>query len=64
MFIICHAIEHPFPDSKWFFAMGVRRFPNAPFSHFKAMSNASINSSLFDCTVFKECSSSVSQSFT
>ena len=34
---------YPFPDSKWFLAMGVRRFTNTPFNYFKAMFNVSIN---------------------
>ena len=34
---------YPFPDSKWFLAMGVWRFTNASFSHFKAMSIININ---------------------
>ena len=37
IFVICHDIEYSSLDSKWFLAMGVRRFTNAPFNHFKAM---------------------------
>ena len=33
---------YPFPDSKWFLAMGVRSFTNDPFNHFKAMLNISM----------------------
>ena len=53
-----------FPNWKWFLAMGVRRFTNAPFNHFKAMFNVSINQYFFDSTISKECPSPLSQPLT
>ena len=67
-FKYCHYMPcyraFPFPDLKWFLAIGVWHFHNAPFNHFKIMFNISTNLSFFDSTISKECSSPISQPFT
>ena len=61
--MLCYR-AYPFPDSKWFLAMGVSPFTNLLFNHFKGMFNININQSFFDSTIYKECSSPISQPVT